>query len=51
MPFNTVILLLNLAGGMALLAAGLGVLGILIPTSWWATLAVAGAAISLFQLS
>lgn len=39
-----------LASGIALVAAGLGVLGFLIPTSWWATLAVAGAAISLFML-
>jgi hypothetical protein len=50
MPFTTVLLLLNLAGGIALVAAGLGVLGILVPTSWWATLAIAGAGISLFQL-
>lgn len=50
MPFTTVIFLLNLAGGIALLAAGLGVLGFLVPTGWWTTLAIAGAALSLFQL-
>jgi hypothetical protein len=50
MPFTTVILLLNLVGGIALVAAGLGVLGIIVPTSWWAPLAIAGAALSLFQL-
>ena len=39
-----------LAGGIALAAAGLGVLGIIVPTDWWRTLAIAGAAISLFML-
>ena len=39
--------LFTLAGGIALVAAGLGVLGFLIPAGWWPALAVAGAAISL----
>jgi hypothetical protein len=42
--------LLWLAGGILLVAAGLGVLGFIIPTEWWRSLAVAGAAISLFML-
>ena len=42
--------LLWLAGGIALAAAGLGVLGFIIPTDWWRGLAIAGAAISLFML-
>lgn len=50
MPFTTLVLLLNLAGGIALVAAGLSILGIIIPTGWWQTLAVTGAAISLFML-
>lgn len=39
-----------LAGGIALVAAGLGVLGFIVPTDWWRELAVGGAAISLFML-
>ena len=39
-----------LAGGLALVAAGLGVLGFVIPTDWWRELAIGGAAISLFML-
>ena len=42
--------LLWFAGGIALVAAGLGVLGFVIPTEWWRDLAVGGAAISLFML-
>ena len=42
--------MLWLAGGIALIAAGLGVLGFIVPTDWWRSLAVAGAAISLFML-
>jgi len=42
--------LLWLAGGIALVAAGLGVLGFIIPTDWWRSLAIAGGAISLFML-
>ena len=42
--------LLWLAGGIALVAAGLGVFGFVIPTDWWRGLAIAGAAISLFML-
>lgn len=49
-PFTTVVLLLNLAGGIAIIAAGLSLLGIVIPASSWGTLAVVGAAISLFML-
>ena len=40
-----------LAGGIALVAAGLGVLGFVVPTDWWRELAVGGAAISLFMLT
>ena len=39
-----------LAGGIALVAAGLGVLGFIVPTAWWRDLAIGGAAISLFML-
>ena len=40
-----------LAGGIALVAAGLGVLGFIVPTDWWRELAVGGAAISLLMLT
>lgn len=43
--------LLWLAGGIALVAAGLGVLGFIVPSDWWRTLAISGAAISLFMLA
>ena len=43
--------LLWLIGGIALVAAGLGVLGFVIPTDWWRSLAIAGAAVSLFMLT
>jgi hypothetical protein len=43
--------LLWLAGGIALVAAGLGVLGFVIPVDWWRELAIAGAAISLLMLA
>lgn len=50
-PITTWIVgLLWLAGGIALVAAGLGVLGFAIPTDRWPSLAIAGAAISLFML-
>lgn len=39
-----------LVGGIVLVAAGLGLLGLIIPTDWWRDLAVAGGAISLFML-
>ena len=39
-----------LAGGIALVAAGLGLLGFIVPIDWWRELAVGGAAISLFML-
>ena len=42
--------LLWLAGGIALVAAGLGILGFIVSTVWWRDFAVAGAAISLFML-
>jgi hypothetical protein len=51
MPFTTLVSLINLAGGLALIGAGLGVLGLLIPASWWGSLAVGGAALSLFMLA
>jgi hypothetical protein len=43
--------LLWLAGGIALVAAGFGVLGFIVPSDWWRTLAISGAAISLFMLA
>jgi hypothetical protein len=43
--------LLWLVGGIALIAAGLGVLGFIVPTDWWRELAIGGAAISLFMLA
>ena len=43
--------LLWLAGGIALVAAGLGILGFIIPTEWWRSLAIGGAAVSLFMLA
>lgn len=43
--------LLWLVGGLALVAAGLGVLGFLVPPDWWRSLAIGGAAISLFMLA
>jgi hypothetical protein len=43
--------LLWLVGGIALVAAGLGVLGFVIPTDWWRGLAVGGAVISLIMLA
>jgi hypothetical protein len=42
--------LLWLVGGLALVAAGLGVLSFIIPPDWWRSLAIGGAAISLFML-
>ena len=43
--------LLWLAGGIALIAAGLSVLGFIVPSDWWRILAISGAAISLFMLA
>jgi hypothetical protein len=43
--------LLWLVGGIALVAAGLGIWGFVIPADWWRGLAVSGAAISLFMLA
>ena len=43
--------LLWLVGGIALVAAGLGVLGFVVPADWWRNLAIGGAAISLFMLA
>lgn len=43
--------LLWLVGGVVLVAAGLSLLGWIIPTTWWRDLAVAGGAISLFMLA
>ena len=39
-----------LAGGIALVTAGLGVLGFIVPTGWWRELAIGGGAISLLML-
>ena len=43
--------LLWLVGGIALVAAGLGILGFIVPPEYWRSLAVGGAAISLFMLT
>ena len=43
--------LLWLAGGIALVAAGMGILGFIVPNDLWRVLAIAGAAISLFMLA
>lgn len=42
--------LLWLAGGISLIAAGLGVFGFIVPSEWWRDLAIGGAAISLLML-
>lgn len=40
-----------LVAGVALVAAGLGLVGVLVPAGWWRTLALSGAAISLVMLA
>jgi hypothetical protein len=40
-----------LVAGVALVAAGLGILGFIFPSIWWRTLALAGAVISLIMLA
>jgi hypothetical protein len=40
-----------LIGGIALVSAGLSLLGFVVPIDWWRGLAVGGAAISLFMLA
>jgi hypothetical protein len=42
--------LLWLLGGVALVAAGLGIFGVLVPQGWWRTLAIGGAGMSLLML-
>ena len=42
--------LLYLVAGLALVAAGLGLLGWIVPTAWWPVLALVGAGLSLFML-
>lgn len=39
-----------LIGGLALVVAGLGVFGVLLPYAWWPTLAISGAGLSLLLL-
>jgi hypothetical protein len=39
-----------LVGGLLLMAAGLGVMGLIVPIEWWRNLAIAGGAISLLML-
>ena len=39
-----------LVGGLALIAAGLGVFGVLVPREWWRALAIGGAGMSLLML-
>jgi hypothetical protein len=43
--------ILWLVGGIALVVAGLGLLGFIVPTDWWRSLAVTGGAVSLFMLA
>jgi hypothetical protein len=43
--------LLWLVGGLALIASGLGLLGLIVPSQWWQSLAIAGAVVSLFMLA
>jgi hypothetical protein len=43
--------ILWLVAGLALVAAGLGVLGFVVPPSWWRSLALIGAIISLVMLA
>ena len=50
LPAHRVSGILWLIGGLILVAAGLGMFGILVPVVWWRGLAMAGAAISLFML-
>lgn len=40
-----------LVAGVALVAAGLGVLGVIVPSTWWRGLALSGAIISLLMLA
>lgn len=40
-----------LAAGIALVAAGLGVLDLVVPAAWWRSLALSGTAISLVMLA
>ena len=42
--------LLWLVAGITLLAAGLGVLGVIVPLTWWRRLALCGAVLSLVML-
>ena len=42
--------ILWLSGGLALIAAGLAVLGFLVPIGWWRALALTGAILSLVML-
>lgn len=42
--------LLWLVAGITLVAAGLGVLGVVVPITWWRRLALCGAVLSLFML-
>jgi len=39
-----------LIAGVSLIAAGLGVFGVLVPQGWWRTLAIGGAGMSLLML-
>jgi hypothetical protein len=40
-----------LVAGIALMAAGLGVLGLVVPSTWWRSLALAGAVVTLLMLA
>jgi hypothetical protein len=42
--------LLWLIAGVALVGAGLGIFGVLVPQGWWRTLAIGGAGMSLLML-
>ena len=47
---NAVSGVLWLLSGLTLVAAGLGVLGFVVPAAWWRSLAILGAALSLLML-
>lgn len=51
MPFTTWVSLISLAGGIALVAAGLSLQGMVVRPCWWQSLAIAGAMLSLIMFT
>ena len=49
--FSTIVGVLGLVSGVCIIAAGLGLLGFVIPLHWWRLLAGAGAALSLIYFA